>query len=158
MDMTDILVKDDAATPKEWTLKPISDSPASVWRASDAALPIEAQPRLTVSEDAVKSGGLKLTAKLEMPILEILGASGTSLGYVAAPKVAHVPTAILSMFVDRRSTIADRANLLKMMLGVLQGASATTGTGILTNTAAGGAFASSTKPLVQFFTEIIRPT
>jgi hypothetical protein len=155
--MTNILVKDDAATPKEFTLVPITDTPDPVWRANDASTPLEGQPRLTCSAEKVKSGSWKLTVKLEVPVMETLGASGTSAGYVAPPKVAYVTPIITTMFVDGRSTIADRANALKMMVGVLQGSSSTTATGTLANTAAGGAWAASTLPIPLFFTGVVLP-
>ncbi len=155
--MTNILVKDDAATPKEWTLVPITDTPNPLWRANDSAIPLEGQPRLTFSAEKLKNGGYKVSAKLEVPTMETLGASGTSAGYVAPPKVAYVTPCIFTMFVDRRSTIADRMNALRMTIGVLQGATATTATGTLANTAAGGAWAASTAPAPQLFNGLVLP-
>ncbi len=155
--MTNILVKDDAATPKEWTLVPITDTPIPQWRGNDASIPVDGQPRLAFSQERVKSGAYKLTAKLEVPVMETLGASGTSAGYVAPPKVAYVTTVITTMFADGRSTIADRANALKMMAGVLQGSSSTTATGVLANTAAGDAWKNSVLPGPQFLTQIVVP-
>lgn len=143
--MTNILVKDDTiTTPVEFTLKPIADNPNPFWRAQVAGVPIEAQIRLTMSQEKLKSGSYKSSIKLEVPVQETLGASGTSTGYVAPPKVAYVNSGILTVFVDKRSTSQDRANLLKMLLGIAQGASATTATGVLANTAAGNAFVNST--------------
>jgi hypothetical protein len=89
--------------------------------------------------------------------METLGASGTSAGYVAPPKVAYVNTGIFTMFADGRSTIADRANLVKMMIGSLQGASSTTATGTLANTAAGDAWKNSTAFAPQFFISVVIP-
>lgn len=155
--MTNILVKDDATSPKEWTLVPITDTPIPWWRGNDASIPVDGQPRLYVSQERVKSGAYKLTAKLEVPVMETLGASGTSAGYVAPPKVAYVTTVITTMFADGRSTIADRANALKMMTGVMQGSSSTTATGVLANTAAGDAWKNSVLPGPQFFTQIVVP-
>jgi hypothetical protein len=155
--MTNILVKDDAATPKEWTLVPITDTPNPFWRANDAAIPLEGQPRLTFSADKLKTGGYKVTVKLEIPTMETLGASGTSAGYVAPPKVAYITPAIFTMFVDKRSTIADRINVLRMMMGILQGATSTTATGTLANTAAGGAWTSNTSPALSLFNGLILP-
>lgn len=155
--MTNLLVKDDAGTPKEWTLVPITDTPIPFWRGNDASIPIDGQPRLSNSVERVKSGGYKITAKLEVPTMETLGASGTSAGYVAPPKVAYVTTAILSMFADSRSTIADRMNCLRMMVGVLQGATSTTATGTLANNAAGGAWTASTAPGPLLFNGLILP-
>lgn len=155
--MTNILVKDDASTPTEWTLIPIQDTPMDMWRASAAGLPLEGQPRLSMASEKLKNGGYKITSKLELPVMETLGASGTSAGYVAPPKVAYVNTAIFTMFADRRSTTQDRANLLRMIVGVLQGSSATTATGVLANTAAGSAFVNSTLPGPLSFTSAAIP-
>lgn len=155
--MANILVKDDAATPKEWTLTPVTDTPQPAWRANDAGIPLAGQPRLTCSTEQLKSGDWKITAKLEVPVMETLGASGASSGYVAPPAVAYTLTNINTTFAPARSTIADRANILKMMVGVLQGASATTATGILANTAAGDAWKNSTQPFPQLFVNLVVP-
>lgn len=156
--MDNILVKDDTVTtPVEFTLVPITDTPDPIWRASVANVPIDGQVKLTLSSTPVKNGGNKMTAKLEVPVLETLGASGTSAGYVAPPKVAYVTTCIFTMFSDRRSTTQNRADALKMALGILQGASATTATGTLANTAAGNAFVNSTLPITQAFIRVIKP-
>lgn len=155
--MTNMLVKDDAATPTEFTFIPVSDNPDAMYRANVAGIPIEGQPRYTLRSEKLKSGGYKLTAKLEVPVLETLGASGTSAGYVAPPKVAYVNTLIVTMFVDRRSTTADRMNLLKMGVGLLQGASATTATGILTQASAGQAWTASVLPVPVFFNTVSQP-
>jgi len=155
--MTNLLVKDDAASPKEWTLIPISDTPNPVWRANDATLPLEAQPRYSETVELLKSGSYKITAKLELPVLETLGASGTALGYVAPPKVAYITTVIVTMFCDSRSTTNDRSNGLKMSVGLLQGASSTTATGVLNQASAGSAYASSVLPITQSFTSVLLP-
>lgn len=156
--MTNFLVKDDAATPKEWTLVPVTDNPAPFWRAADASIPIDGQPRFTEQVEKLKNGNYKVTAKLELPVMETLGASGTSAGYVAPPKVAYVIPIIFTMFVDKRSTIADRANAYRMMVGILQGASETTATGTLANNAAGDAWKNSTKPGPYAFTTLVLPS
>jgi hypothetical protein len=155
--MTNILVKDDATTPKEWTLQPITDTPVPFWRGADANIPLEGQPRLTFETLKLKNGGYKITSKLEVPVMETLGASGTSAGYVAPQKVAYVTTAIFTLFADRRSTIADRMNTVKMAIGIIQGATATTATGTLTNASAGGAWTASTAPAPQMFNALILP-
>jgi len=150
--MTNILVKDDTTTtPVEYTFYPVTDTPIPYWRTRIAGVPLEGQMRLWISEEQVKSGAYKRTAKLEVPVMETLGASGSSAGYVAPPKVAYVDTLISTMFADPRSTQADRANVLKLGIGLNQGASSTTATGILSNTAAGDAWKNSTLPLPSFF-------
>lgn len=155
--MTNLLVKDDAGTPNEFTLVPITDTPVPFWRAQAAGVPLEGQPRLTANAEKLKNGSYKITAKLEVPVMETLGASGTSAGYVAPPKVAYVSTCIFTMFADKRSTSADRANALRMAVGLLQGAGATTGGGTLTNTAAGGAWAGSAAAFPTLFTQVVIP-
>lgn len=155
--MTNLLIKDDATTPKEWTFVPISDTPVPFWRGNDANVPLDGQPRLTAYTQRLKNGSYKVTAKLEVPTMETLGASGTSSGYVAPPKTAYVTTFITTMFADKRSTSADRANAMKMHLGFIQGASATTATGTTSNASAGDAFKSSTRDGISLFTNLILP-
>lgn len=155
--MTDLLIKDDTITTrKEFTLKPVTDTPYPVWRANEAGVPINGQVRLTVAIDKTKAG-YKASVKLESPVLETLGASGTALGYVAPPRIAYVTTCIFTMFADDRSTAQNRADALAMMLGVLQGASATTATGVLDQTSAGNAFVSSVLPIPASLVSLTLP-
>lgn len=155
--MTNILVKDDATAPKEWTFNPISDTPAPNWRANDAALSLAGQPRFSASVELLKSGDWKVTAKLEIPVMETLGASGAATGYVAPQAVAYTNTAIYTQFVSARSTRGDRANLLRMMVGFLQGATSTTATGTLANNAAGDVWKASVAPLASLMVDLIVP-
>lgn len=154
--MGNILVKDDD-TAAEFTLVPITDTPNPFWRANASGIPYSGQVRCTMSSDTQSNGTVKSTLKLEVPVMETLGASGTSSGYVAPPKVAYVTTCIFSMFFDQRSTIADRANALKMAVGILQGAGATTGSGTLSNTAAADAWANSVLLGPTFFIQGVVP-
>nr|URG15983.1 MAG: coat protein [Leviviridae sp.] len=150
--MTNLLVKDDTVTtPVEFTLVPVTDRPDPLWRAQVANVPIEGQITLTASWEQLKSGVHKLTAKLEVPVLETLGASGTSAGYVAPQKVAHKTTCIFTMFASPRSTTQNRADALKMAVGILQGASSTTATGVLDQASAGNAFVNSALPGPKLF-------
>ncbi len=155
--MANLLVKDDATSPVEITFIPVTDTPTPFYRASIAGVPFEGQPRVTLSSEKLKNGSYKYTAKVEVPVMETLGASGTSAGYVAPPKVAYTNVIIFSMFADGRSTQADRANLLKLAVGIIQGASSTTATGILANTAAGDAWKNSTLPVPLMFTQGVLP-
>lgn len=154
--MTNLLVKDDG-TPTEFTLVPVTDTPNPYWRASVAGVPVDGQVRLTFSQEKVKSGDYKSTLKLEVPVMETLGASGTSAGYVAPPAVAYVNTYILTQFANARSTKADRANGLRMIVGLAQGASSTTNTGTLANNAAADAWKNSVLPVVEAFINLIAP-
>jgi len=150
--MQSFLVKDDTAT--SYTFVPVTDTPIPLWRTQIGNVPITGQMRLTCSQTVQKNGVFKLTVKLEIPVMETLGASGSSSGYVAPPKVAYVNTAVYSVFADPRSTIADRANLLRMSVAILQGATSTADTGTLANNALTGVWAASTAPGPQFFTTL----
>lgn len=150
--MTNLLVKDDATSPAEATLIPISDTPAPNWRASAAGVPITGQIRFSiVTQEILKNGDFRRVVKLEVPVMETLGASGTSAGYVAPPKVAYTEVFTVTQYSSSRSTTADRANSLKMLIGLIQGASATTATGTLDQASAGDAWKNSTAPLPRFF-------
>lgn len=154
--MTNLLVKDDATTPAETTLVPISDNPEPFWRAQTAGVPFEGQMTLRQSVTKQKNGNFKVSLKLEVPVMETLGASGSSAGYVAPPKVAYVTPVIISMFVDKRSTTADRANTYKLMMALLSGATATSGVGINTsNAAVGDAIKNSNASTVLLFRDLI---
>jgi hypothetical protein len=122
-----------------------------------ANVPVDGQPRLTFSIEKLKSGDYKASAKLEVPVMETLGASGTSAGYVAPPAVAYTNVGWVTVICSARSTIADRANVLRMLCGIAQGASSTTNTGTLANNAAADAWKSSVLPITQAFISLIQP-
>jgi hypothetical protein len=122
-----------------------------------ANVPVDGQPRLTFSIEKLKSGDYKASAKLEVPVMETLGASGTSAGYVAPPAVAYTNVGWVTVICSARSPIADRANVLRMLCGIAQGASSTTNTGTLANNAAADAWKSSVLPITQAFISLIQP-
>jgi hypothetical protein len=156
--MTNLLVKDDTTgTVVEFTFVPVSDTPNPHWRTNVSGVPLEGQNRLTVSYDKVKSGDYKATCKLEVPTQETLGSSGTAAGYVAPPKTAYVTTGIFTLFYSPRSTVEDRANTVKLLVGLLQGATSTTATGTLDQASAADAWKSSTAPITQFLISGILP-
>lgn len=153
--MTNLLVKDDAGV--EHTLAPITDNPNPQWRDTAAGVALAGQLRFSLLTEKLKNGTYRLVAKTEVPVMETLGASGTSAGYVAAQAVAYVLPVTTTLYAPPRSTIADRANALRLHIGCIQGASATTATGTLANTAAVSAWAGSTLPVPAFFTQVIVP-
>jgi hypothetical protein len=154
--MTNLLVKDDG-TPTEFTLIPVTDTPWPFWRAAVANVPVDGQPRLTLSQERTKTGDFKVSLKLELPVMETLGASGTSAGYVAPPQVAYTNTGIFTMFAHPRSTTADRANLVRMLCGCVQGASSTTNTGVLANNGAADAWKNSVLPITEALIKLLLP-
>ncbi len=155
---TNLLVKDDAATPAEYTFVPVTDTPVPFWRTASAGVPLMGQMRLYVSAEQLRDGKTKVTEKLEVPVMETLGASGTSAGYVAPPKVAYTNQFFLTTIIDPRSTAEDRANLQKLGIGLAQGASASTGGGTLHNASAGDAWKGSSAPLPQAFIHVVIPS
>jgi len=156
--MGNLLIKDDTAGGVvEHTLYPITDTPIPLWRENASGVPFEGQMRFSLSEEKLKSGDYKRTAKLEVPVMETLGASGTAAGYVAPPKVAYTEVFIVTHFSSRRSTSADRGNALKLLVGALQGASATTASGVLNQASSAGAFVGSVLPVPAFYTAGIVP-
>jgi hypothetical protein len=148
--MANILIKDDANPLVEYTLVPITNSRPK-WRAQVAGVPVDGQ--VTVEQVAnvkLADGNYRRVLKLEVPVMETLGASGTSAGYVAPPKVAYVTPYTITTVVNQRSTTADMANALKFVLGLLGGASATTATGTLNGTSAADAVKNGTGPITRF--------
>lgn len=118
-DMTNLVRYDDATTPGAHTLIPVSNaSQQLVWREDAASVPMDGQVRMTVTWETLKDKTWRASVKLEVPVLETVGTSSGS-GYVAAPAVAYVMVGIVTLFAPRRSTIADRANLVKMLQGTI---------------------------------------
>lgn len=157
MATTDIKVKDDAATPVETTLIKISeDANSAYWRGNNPLIPLVGQIRMSMTIEALKRGH-RVSIKTEVPVMETLGASGSSAGYVAPPKVAYVIPVITTMFVDPRCTSTDRANALKVHECAVLGASSASATGLLGITAAGTAYLASVLPGPLLFTGLVKP-
>jgi hypothetical protein len=147
---TNILVKDDSNPLVEYTLVPIrGDRPT--WRAQVAGVPLNGQ--ITVEQlanDYLPDGNTRRVLKLNVPVMETLGASGTSAGYVAPQKVAYTTPVTISLVANQRSSIADIANAVKMALGLIGGASSTTATGTLNGASAADAVKNGTGPFTRF--------
>lgn len=154
-DMNNVLLQDDAGS--TITLLPVSNADRNlVWRGNMAGVPIDGQPRLTVTWDRLKSGDYKLSAKLEVPVMETIGSAAAS-GYVAAPAVAYPMVGIFTMFAPSRSTIADRANLYRMLVHALTGANHTANQGFTPSSAAADSVKASAGPMPFGFTNIVMP-
>lgn len=152
--MTNLLVKDDTTTTRvEYTFIPVTDTPKPLWRTQIAGVPMDGQMTLEFEASELKSGDRRFAMKLDVPVMETLGASGTSTGYVAPPAVAYHNTWYTSVVVSKRSTTADRANLLSLGSGITIGASSVTATGILTQASAADSFKNSVLPGPVFFTQ-----
>jgi hypothetical protein len=153
--MANILIKDDTAT--ELTFIPVTDTPAPLYRTNNTSIPISGQATLDVSMVKLKSGDFKASVRTIVPVMETLGASGTSGGYVAPPKVAYNVTTITTMYFSKRSTVNDRANALRLHVGSLQNSSSTSGSGTASNTQVAGAWAGLTGPVPTLFVSGILP-
>jgi hypothetical protein len=154
-DMNNILLQDDTDTTR--TLLPVSNANQNlVWRGNEADVPIDGQIRLTTVWERLKSRDYRLSAKLEVPVMETIGASAAS-GYVAAPKVAYVMVGIFTMFAPARSTIADRANTYRMLAQAITGANHVADAGANPGTAAAGVYAGSAGPMPQGFINLVMP-
>jgi hypothetical protein len=152
--MTNLLIKDD--TLLEHNFVPVTDTPNPIWRDTQSGLPLEAQPRITLSQEKLKSGDYKVSAKVELPIMEDIATSGT-FGYLAQPKVAYTETVFFTLFTSKRATVNQRAHLMRMALGLMQGASSTTATGTINQASATGSVLSSTQPAVYAFCQLFMP-
>lgn len=156
-DMTNLLVKDDTITTRqEFTFIPVTDTPRPLWRAAISGVPLSGQP--VVEFDVIKvKAGYKASLKVDLPVMEQLGTAGTAAGYVAPAKVAYTNTFFATMIVSERSTLQNRADLLSVVVGLLQGASSTSASGTLDQASAGNAFVGSTAPITSALVQLIKP-
>jgi len=148
--MANILIKDDANPLVEFTLVPVTNARPK-WRAQVTGVPVDGQITVEqVSNTRLADGNYRRVLKLEVPVMETLGASGTSAGYVAPPKVAYKTPYTVTTVQNQRATTADMANGLKFLLGLLGGASATTATGTLSGTSTADSVKNGTGPITRF--------
>lgn len=159
-DMANVILRSDDTTPVDHILIPISNADRNlVWRGDATSVPSDGQLRLTATWERLKDGTYRLSLKLEVPVMETIGTAAAN-GYVAAPKVAYVMVGIFTMFAPARSTIADRANVVKMLAHALTGASSTAGTNISSATPTGDVWKTSTAavaPLPYGFIHLAMP-
>lgn len=147
---TNILIKDDSNPLVEFTLVPISNNRPK-WRAQVSGVPIDGQVTVEQLQNVqLKDGSYRRVLKLTVPVMETLGASGTSAGYVAPPKVAYRIPFTVTTIQDSRATTADMANGCKMLLGLLAGATSVTATGTLNGASAADSYKNSTAPIPRF--------
>jgi hypothetical protein len=148
--MANILLKDDAATPTEFTFIPMANNRPK-WATQVAGVPVDGQHTVEqLANERLKSGAYRRVFKVVLRVMETLGTAGTAAGYQAAPKVAYEIPVTVSMTVDNRAVTADCANALKLAIGAVAGGSSTTGTGTLDGASAGDAWKSGTGPMTKF--------
>lgn len=90
-----------------------------IFRELAAAKPLQACVTVTLTAETLKSGVVKTTRKLEVPIMEIIPAGSVNAdGRTAAPKVSHIETDIRTRFHHPRCTATERADSYRMALNV----------------------------------------
>lgn len=149
--MANILIKDDSNPLVEFTLVPVTNNRPK-WRSQITGVPTDGQ--ITVEQlanDRLADGAYRRVMKLEVPVMETLGTSGTSAGYQAAPKVAYVEKWTVTKISPARSVVADGANSMKLVIGCLAGAGSSSGAGTLDGTSAADAVKGHAGPMVRFF-------
>jgi hypothetical protein len=145
-----VLLKDDTTAPVEFTFLPDTAGTAH-WRTQISGVPVNGQHSIEqLANETLKSGANRRVIKAVLRVMETLGASGTSAGYVAPPKVAYEVPVTISLIADSRATIADCANAIKFAAGAIAGASAVTATGTLDGASAGDAWKGGTGPFTRF--------
>lgn len=121
--IANIVVFDGASTPVSHTLVPVSvvregDTVVAEYREALAALPVEAQVRLTISAQKLKSGVVRTSTSMVVPVMESI-AGNNAAGYTAAPRVAFEDRTDLVSYAHPRSTITSRrlARMLTINVG-----------------------------------------
>jgi len=150
--MDKILVKDDSNPLVEFNLIPVTNSRPK-WRAAVSGVPIEGQVTVELLQNTkLPDGNYRRVFKLSVPELETLGTAGTSAGYVAPQKVAFITPLTVTMIVNQRATVASCANAVKILLGLIGGAYATTGHGgdLSGASAADAVKSNTTGPITRF--------
>lgn len=148
--MTNILIKDDSNPLVEFTLVPVSNARPK-WRAQVSGVPVDGQVTIEMlANDKLADGSYRRVLKLEVPELETLGTAGTSAGYVAPQKVAFRTPITITTVANPRATAASMANAVKLMLGLLAGATSVTATGTLNGASAADSYKNSTAPVPRF--------
>lgn len=123
--MANLVAFDGATVPVSHTFTPISQKTEkgvteAYWRELNAALPIIAQNRVTVSTQTLKSGVIKTELRVVVPVMEAV-AGANAAGYTAAPKVAFEDTVIVTSFNSARSSTAHK-RLARVLAGnILEG-------------------------------------
>lgn len=106
--IANIAIQDGAGTPVTHTFFPITSGPSSLWRESQAGLPLIGQGfvSLTLKEDK-KSGLNRVMGSLALPALETATGANAA-GYTAAPKVAYTNTVKFEFILPSRGTSVQR--------------------------------------------------
>lgn len=106
---TSITVFDGAATPVSHTLNPVDNKVLadgtrySLWREALSTVPVSAQVRVEAKQTLLKSGVIKTSFRVTVPVMESIAGQNAA-GYTAAPKVAYEDVAEMTTYAHPRST------------------------------------------------------
>lgn len=119
-----ITVFDGAATPVSHTLvgESVERQPDGTivarWKESLAGVPDYAQVRLTMTKKRLPSGVFRVSARVEVPVMESITGQNAS-GYTAAPKVAYVDTTEAVGYYHERSVVTGRRLSRQMLTNIM---------------------------------------
>jgi len=121
--IANITVYDGAATPVAHTLVAVSVTRdkgviTAEWREALAGVPVEAQIRLSMKMEKLKSGVYKSELRVEVPVMETV-TNQNAAGYTAAPKVAYVNTVVTTGYFNSRSDVAGRRLVRQLAINLL---------------------------------------
>lgn len=119
----DITVFDGAATPVSHTLKALGvwkegKDLIATWAERNPALPMEANPTLTLSRTAFPSGVVRNVAEVEVPTMESISGQNAQ-GYTAAPAVAFTDKHQYVSFCHPRSTPTGHRLARQMLINLM---------------------------------------
>jgi hypothetical protein len=125
-----LTVFDGATTPVSHTLKTdgvnrVGDLITASWRETNSAVPDGAQIRFTQMKQKLRSGTVKNTSRVEVPVMESVAGQNAQ-GYTAAPKVAFVDRFEFSNFSSTRATGYGKRVAMQILLNLLNNVSVTT--------------------------------
>lgn len=147
--IANVVAFDGAATPISHTFVPVSvvrdgAKITADWRETGLAVPMMAQPRLTISLEKLKSGNYKAVQRTVVPVMESVG-SQNSTGYTAQPKVAYEDTVEISAFYSPRS-VSTGKRLVRQLAANVHNGIATSVTPVTTG------------PIADLFDLLVMPT
>lgn len=121
--IADITVFDGAATPVSHTLKAISvarkgNTIEAYWREALVSLPTYAQVSVKMELETLKSGVMRCSVEVQVPVMESVSGVNAS-GYTAAPKVAYVDRAKYEQFSHPRANITGRRLARQLLVNVM---------------------------------------
>lgn len=116
--IANITVFDGAATPVSHILVAISitrekNKVVALWREQNASVPAYAQIHMTLTQEVLKSGTVKVERRTVVPVMEAI-LNQNAAGYTAAPKVAFEDVHISTSYQHPRSTITGRRLVRQM--------------------------------------------